>query len=303
MAGVVRLAMCAVALYTAPIKRLPDQAVWSHDGMVNISDRLDSNVEEAFARRARGVANDALLHLIEGRHHPLRSGDGHLAILEGDANIVNGDRRRCMINSWRSATNLDGEEEGARCVVLDLQDAAVAYLRGDVRRGYERAVDEAVISAKVGVLEETIHGGVLGRQEIVYDQVFALEVEEATAAVSHMRILKKLREVNSGGRDDDDTGTGTGEKAVRGGGRSHIAREGIVGAGGLAGARRNNSGSHKDAGSGNIAPHLALINTRSGGNYCHHCRFLGFVELGHIALGDETHCHRQRGVWSGRWSG
>ena len=65
MAGVVRLAMCAVALYTAPIKRLPDQAVWSHDGMVNISDRLDSNVEEAFARRARGVANDALLHLIE----------------------------------------------------------------------------------------------------------------------------------------------------------------------------------------------------------------------------------------------
>jgi hypothetical protein len=31
----------------------------------HISDRLDSNVEEAFARRARGVANDALLHLIE----------------------------------------------------------------------------------------------------------------------------------------------------------------------------------------------------------------------------------------------
>jgi hypothetical protein len=97
-----------------------------------------------------------------------------------------------MVNSWRRATNLDGEEEGARCVVLDLQDAAVAYLRGDVRRGHERAVDKAVISAKVGVLEESIHGGVFGRQEVVYDQIFALEIEATTAAISHMWILKHL---------------------------------------------------------------------------------------------------------------
>ena len=76
--------MCALALYTAPVIRLPEQAVWGHDGMANISDWLDSNVEEAFARCARAAANDALLHLREGRHHPLRSGDGHLAILEGD---------------------------------------------------------------------------------------------------------------------------------------------------------------------------------------------------------------------------
>ena len=130
--------------------------------------------------------NDTPLHLRGGCHRPFRRGDGHLAVFEGDINVVNGDRSWRLVHSRCSAIDLDGEEDGTRCVVLDLQDATVACLCDDIRRSHERAVDETLLGTcviVVRVFEEGIHIDVGGRQEVVKSHMLAPKVEVAALAV------------------------------------------------------------------------------------------------------------------------